>query len=415
MTPPATATTTPSAPGASAAPGAAPLDLSVFSAPIAAARLEHTDFVAGLVVADQVVRVVAMADGKPTWAANALTGVHWAPDAELHMRPAGEGVALVWREPQANRVVRKLVLLGPHGELRGEPVEIGASFCTTADGAAWIDPRPTGAARVLARRWSDPTAREVIAVSSDRDPALVCGDHAVFVLGDGDDDLTAASFVPGEAAEAPRTISRDSDFGDDDEREHDAYAVGDDLVFVRLGDSGAVALRDVPRGRALGPWRKLKQTIPSDDDVVAVDGDADATLVVFTHDADEACPGIGSTSESVRVLRADRKAGTEAVLDLAPPDCAHSLGPFWIARSPKAATVAWVDRATALGSKAPAVAGVALRTLAPGGTVARRVDAIADAVSDGGCDDRGCSFAALMRPTGGDGMQPETIAVLPYP
>jgi hypothetical protein len=310
-----------------------------------------------------------------------------------------------------------LVLLGPHGEARGVPLEIGAALCTTADGLAWIDPRATGPARVLARRWSEASAREVVAVAPDRDPALVCGDHAVVVLGDGDDDLTATSFVPGEnAAQPPRVASRDGDFGEDEEREHDAYAVGDDLGLVRVAASGSVAVREMPRGGAPGPWRKLKQTIPPDDDVVAVDGDADATFVVFTHDADDACPGIGSTAESVRALRVDRKSGAESVLDLAPADCDRSPGPFWIAPSPGGSTVAWVERAAKAPAKTAAIAAVALRTLAAGAAIKpRRIDLQADAVADSGCDDAGCSVAALLRPPDADGMQPESIAVFAYP
>jgi hypothetical protein len=419
----------PSAPRPSSA-GPAPPDLSVFSAPIAAARVGHADVVAGFVATAHVVRVMAIVGGSVTWSVDALQGVRWAPDAELRLGPADGGVSLVWREPHADRVVRQLVLLGPQGEPRGAPVEIGASFCSTADGVAWIDPRPTGAARVLARRWSDRESREAVAVSADRDPALVCGSHAVYVLGDGDDDLTATSFVPGEAAEAPQIILRDADFGEDEEREHDTYAIGDDLGLVWMGASGAVAVREIPRGQRPGPWRKVKETISPDDDVVAVGSDADAALVVFTHDAEEACAGIGSTSESVRLLRVGRKGGAESVLDLAPPDCAHSLGPFWIAPSPNAATVAWVERATGLAPKAAPIVGAALRTLSPRGITARHIDVAADAVSDGGCDELGCSLVALVRPpsptpeggarteggvSAGDGMQPESIAVVAYP
>jgi hypothetical protein len=308
-----------------------------------------------------------------------------------------------------------MVLLGPHGEVRGEPMEIGAALCTTAEGLAWIDPRATGPARVLARRWSEAAAREVVSVSADRDPALVCGDHAVLVLGDGDDDLTATSFVPGDAAgQPPRVVSRDGDFGADEEREHDAYAVGDDLGLAHVGASGAVALREMPRGGAPAPWRRLKQTISPEDDVVAVDGDADATLVVYTHDADDACPGIGSTAESVRALRVDRRTGAETVLDLAPADCDRSPGPFWIAPSPGGPTVAWVERSAKAPAKAAAIVAVALRTLSGGAVKPRRIDVQADAVSDSGCDDAGCSIAALLRPPGGDGMQPEEIAVFSY-
>ncbi|HEX3343750.1 MAG TPA: hypothetical protein VHS09_04215, partial [Polyangiaceae bacterium] len=286
----------------------------------------------------------------------------------------------------------------------------------TADGLAWIDPRTSGPTHVVARRLGDAAGKEVLSVSPDRDPALVCGDHAVVVLGDGDDDLTATAFVPGGAPK-PRVVAiRDSDFGDDDEREHDAYTLGDDLGLVRVGASGAVALREVPRDGAPTPWRRLKQSIPPDDDVVAVDGDADATLVVYTHDADDACPGIGSTAESVLALRIDRKTGAESSLTLAPADCDRSPGPFWIAATaPGGATVAWVERGTKQAAKAAPIAGVALRTITPGGTKSRHVDLVADAVVDAGCDDTSCSIAALVRPAGEDGMQPEAVSVLPYP
>jgi hypothetical protein len=401
-----------------AAGAAAPLDASVFSAPIAATRASHQDIVAGLVAANGVVRAMGVVDGKPVWAADVLTDVTWAPDAELHALPAGDGgVALVWRGPHAGKVGRTLVLVGSHGEVRGEPTAIGAALCATADGLAWIDPRTSGPTRVVARRWSDAAGHDAVAVASDRDPALVCGDHAVYVLGDGDDDLTAAVFVPGAPAAKPVVAVRDADFGDDDEREHDAYTLGDDLGLVRLASSGVVALRELPREGAVTSWRRLRQTIPADDDVVAVDGDADATFIVFTHDADEACPGVGSTAESVRALRVDRRTGAEALLDLAPADCTHTPGPFWIAATaPAGPTVAWVERATQLPATAPPITGAVLRTLAAGGAMKPgRVDLQADAVVDAGCDDRGCSLAALLRAPGADGTQPAAIGVFAYP
>jgi hypothetical protein len=421
----------PPSPGesASAAPGAtastpphpvgpgAKLDASVFSAPVAAARASHQDIVAGLVVADGVVRAMGLVDGKPAWATDVLSGVTWAPDAELHAQATSDGgVALVWRGPRAGKTGRALVLLGPRGELRGDPTEVGAAFCATADGLAWIDTRTSGPTRVLARRLGDAAGREVLTVSADRDPALVCGDHVVVVLGDGDDDLTATAFVPGAAAK-PRVVAiRDSDFGDDDEREHDAYTLGDDLGLVRVGSSGAVSLRELPHDGAPTPWRRLKQTIPPDDDIVAVDGDAEATFIVFTHDADDACPGIGSTAESVSALRVDRKTGAESLLALAPADCERSPGPFWIAATaPGGTTIAWVERTTKLAPKAAPIGGVALRTLAAGGTKSRRIELLADAVVDAGCDDRACSIAALVRPPEGDGMQPEAVSVFAYP
>jgi hypothetical protein len=409
----ATTATSAASPGASAPAGSPD---AVFSAPIAAARVGHADVVAGLVAAEGVVRVMAIASGKAAWTADVLSGVTWAPDAELHLRPAGDGAALVWRGLHDGKTGRVLVLLGPHGELRGAPTEIGAAFCATGDGMAWIDPHTSGPSRVLARRWADAAPREVIAVAPDRDPALSCGSHAVYVLGDGDDDLTAAAFVPGDAAaQAPRVAVRDADFGDDDEREHDAYTVGDDLGLVRVGSAGAIAVREIPRGGEAGPWRRLKHTISPDDDVVAVDGDSAATYVVFTHDADDSCPGVGSTAESVRALRVDRKSGAESLINLAPADCGRSPGPFWIAASPGGAAVGWVERATKLPPKAAPIAGVMVRAAAPDAPAPRRIDLQADAVVDAGCDDQGCSIAALLRPAGGDGMQPGPIGVFAYP
>jgi hypothetical protein len=394
----------------------APLSLAGFSAPIAAAHLASGDIVAGLVASDGVIRVVGVTDGKPTWAINALRSVSWAPDAELFLWPgANGGAALVWRGPRGGKPGRALLLVGPRGEVAAGPIELGAAFCTTLDGIAWIDPRPTGPARVMAKAWTDPAAREALTVATDRDPALACGDHAVVVLGDGDDDLTAASFVPGTPAKAPVVALRDADFGDDDERDHDAYTMGDDLGLVRIANSGAVAMRELPRIGAPTPWRKLKQTIPPDDDVVAVDGDANATFIVFTHDADESCPGIGSTAESVRALRVDRKTGAESLVELAAADCDRSPGPFWIAAAPTGPTIAWVERGTKLPAQAPPIMGVSIRTLTADNTTKRRLDLQADAVKDGGCDARGCALAALLRAAGSDGMQPGTISVLAYP
>ncbi|MGD0529787.1 MAG: hypothetical protein ABSE49_31920, partial [Polyangiaceae bacterium] len=119
-TPSAAASAAASATGRPAGAGA-PLEPSVFSAPIAAARAVHQDVVAGLVVADGVVRAMGMVDGKPAWATDVLAGVSWAPDAELHAQATGDGgVAFVWRGPRAGKVGRALVLVGPRGELRDD-------------------------------------------------------------------------------------------------------------------------------------------------------------------------------------------------------------------------------------------------------------------------------------------------------
>jgi hypothetical protein len=390
-------------------------DSAEFSAPIGGARIGHVSVVAGLVAAEGIVRVAGLADGRAMWTADALHGVAWAPDAELRLQPAADGVAVLWRGLRDGKTIRTLALLGPHGEPRGAPTEVGAMCCVTADGLAWIGPHASGPTRVRARRWSEPDARDVVVLPPNRDPSLVCGDHVVVVLGDGDDDLTASTLVPGDAvAGPPIVVLRDTDFGDE-EREHQAYSIGDDLGLVRVGASGALAMREVPRGGAPGPWHRLKHGLSDDDDMVTLDGDAAASLLVVTHDADNHCAGVGSTSESVRAIRVDRKTGEESLFDLAPADCDRSRGPFWIATAPDGPVVAWVERRTALPPKAPPIAGMAFRVLGADGVRRGLLEQPADALVEGGCDERGCSAVALVREPGSDGMQPAPIRVFGYP
>jgi hypothetical protein len=416
--PPATVATSSATPLARAATDGGPRwvsDAPIFSAPIGATRVGHVDVVAGLVVAEGTVRVTGLTDGATAWTVDALRDVGWAPDAELRLQPVADGVTLMWRGLRGGKPARTLVLLGPTGQPRGEPLEIGSTFCCTEDGLAWIGSRKSGPTRVYARRWSDPEAREVLTLSPDREPALVCGDHAVIVLGDGDDDLTASMFAPGDPVAGASTVaSRDSDFTDD-EREHDAYSIGDDLGLVRVGASGTVAMREVSRGGSSGPWRRIKRALSPDDDIVTVDGDNTATLLVVTHESEGACAEPGLASESVRAIRVDRKTGEESVLELASADCDHSRGPFWIALAPGGPVVVWVERRTSSPPRSAPIARLAYRVLDPEGMRVGAIEQPADAFVGGGCDERDCSAAALVREPGDDGTHPAVIRVFSYP
>jgi hypothetical protein len=388
----------------------------VFSAPIAAVRVHGVDVVAGLVAAEGVIRVVEFQAGRAAWSVDALRGVKWAPDAELHVKAAGDGYALVWSGLRDGKSGRSLVEIGARGEPKGAtPAEIGASYCTTREGIAWIGRRTGGPTGVRTRHWSDAAAHDALAVPKDRDPSLVCGDHAVVVLGDGSDDLTASWFAPGDAAAGPATVVlRDGEFSDD-EREHEAFIVGDALGVVRVGVSGAVAVRTVTREGVRGAWQKLRHALSEDDEIVAVDGDPRATLLVLTHEVEGACAGIGSTPERVQAIRVDRSSGEEAVLDLAPVDCQRGApGPFWLADAPLGAAVTWVEH-RATRSKAAPIDGLAFRVVRADGVRAGRVEQTADALVEGGCDEGGCSAAALVRAPGSDGMRPAPIRILSYP
>ncbi len=391
-----------------------PPELAQFSAPIGAGKVGRLDVVAGLVASEGVVRAMAFSAEHVVWTSDVLRGVAWAPDAEVRLHGAGGGVAVVWHGLRDGKSGRTMVLLGPGGERRGEPVEVGSSVCATSEGTAWLGPHGHGPTNVFARRWTDTEAKSLVSLPSDRDPSLVCGDHQVQVLGDGDDDLVAISFVPGDAtARPPMTVLREADFSEE-LREHDEYAVDDDLALLRVGTSGAMAIRDVPRAGAPGPWRTLKHELSGDDDAVAVDGDRATAVIVATHDLDEACPGAGST-ESVQAFIVDRKTGADSVVVLSPGDCEQARGPFWIGSTAEGPVVAWVERPTKLASKAAPIAGVAYRWIRPEGVRAGRIALEADAVADGGCDDRGCFVAALVREPGTDGMRPAPIRVFAYP
>jgi hypothetical protein len=417
--PPASSSGAAASASAATAPAPAVSATAVFSAPIAAARSGGGDAVAGLVAAAKLVRVVDFSGGgaEPAWTSDAMTDVTWAPDSDLRAIPTAGGLALVWHGPRDGKSGRTLVRVDAHGAPVGGPQDIGAAYCVTDGGVVWIEARSSGASRVLARGWSEADARPVTTVAADRDPALLCADHDVVALGGGDDDLSATVLTPGDATARPTfTLVRDADFGDDDEREHYPYTVGDDLGIVRVGSSGALALRRVPKGGAPTAWKRLKHTIPVDDDVVAVDGDGSSIVIVYTRDADDQCPGVASTAESVRALRVDLQSWDEKAFDLAAANCERYPGPFWITSSPAGTIVGWVDRRAGAAAGAPAIAGASFRVLSADGTArSKTIEQPADALVDMGCDGRGCAVAALVRPPGGDGMQPEAIQVLPYP
>jgi hypothetical protein len=388
---------------------------AVFSAPIAAALVGAVQVVAGLVVTQKVIRVRATRAGSVVWTTDVMRGATWAPDVDLKLLPAADGVAVLWGGPGASGA-RTMVTLGAHGEPLDEPTEIGAAACATADGIAWVDPHRSGPVKIRARRWHDRAVRDAATLPADRDPALVCGDHVVFVLGDGDDDLTATAFVPGETDSAhPRVALRDADFGDDDEREHQPYTFGEILGLVRVAASGSVAMRDIPRAGAPTAWRTLKHKLAPEDEVVAVDGDAAATIIVFTHDAEDACTGVGSSAVAVRALRLDRASGAETFVDLAPPDCDVSPGPFWIAAAPGGQAVVWVERSGKLAPNAAPIRRLAVRSLAADGVHASGSPLEADALADASCNEVGCFAAALRRGEDGDAMRPEAIALVAYP
>jgi len=408
------------------------------SAPIAAAHIEGGDVVvAGLDVPAQAIRVQRIDANDGVVSDHTIfEGVKWSSESELKMAPAARGVAVTWRGLRNGKLVRQMLLLGPDLAPKGDVTDVAAASCATKD-ALWF----TDGKRVHGRPWSGAAIKTHL--PRDRDAALVCGQHRAFALldeedgtsvlllggggggGGGGDAGTALGDVGGPAdggklAVAPGAVSllKESDFGEDDQRERAEYTVGDDLGVVRLAASGAMVMREI-KGGVTGLLRKLKTTIGRDDDVVAVDASLRQVVVVYTQDVSDTCPGAKETtvpSTRVKALRIDRTTFEESVVDLSPGDCGKEVGPFFTGALQEAVSVAWVERIPVKGqSKAP-VAGLAHRRVVPTGALAElvRAEQPSDALVDAGCDGTRCYAVALARRPGMDAMVPGLARVIRY-
>ncbi len=406
--------------GAAATPGSASPRLS---APIAATRAEGgAVLVAGVVAADKSLVVTRVGPAGATgFSVTALRGVAWSPDAELRLYPAAGGAALVWRGVRDGKPVRQMVLVGKAGEVAGEPVDVGTVACATEEAIVWTERAGAGKTRVIARTWSG-AARDVTAIASEREPVVVCGTRRVYALGAGEDDVTFASAdVAAASGGAPaaggRMLVSTADFGGDDERELAEYTVGDELGAVRIGSTGHMALRET-RADGLGPWTRLSAKVPSDDDLVAVDGDAKATFVITTNEAPHACSdGSSSVPSRILALRVERGSRDETPMEIAPAVCGTEVGPFWTGSVAAGFVVAWVERSGTRDALTAPIAGLAYRVVetarAPGRVV--RVVRPADALVDAGCDKERCYAVALAREPGTTNLVPERAEIIAYP
>jgi hypothetical protein len=401
------------------------------SAPIAAARIEGGDVVvAGIDVPAKSIRVQRInTKDEVTSDRTILEGILWSSESDLKVVPAGLGVAVTWRGLRSGKLVRQMLVLGPDLVPKGEATNVAGTSCATRD-ALWF----TDGRRVHGRPWAGAAIKSEL--PREKDAALVCGQHRAFALldeedgtsvlllggsaGGADAGATAPAGDAGKMAVSPGAIAllKESEFGEDDQRERAEYTVGDDLGVVRLAASGAIAMREVKAG-VPGPLRKLKTTIGRDDDVVAVDASPRALVVVFTEDVGDACPGAAGTtipSTRVRALRIDRTTFEESTVDLSPGSCGREVGPFFTGALGDDVSVAWVERVPVTGQSRAPIAGLAHRLVVPSGPLAElmRSDQPADALVDAGCDGKACYAAALARRPGMDAMVPGIARVIRY-
>jgi len=427
----AAATNAASAPAeGGASPGGA--EAGGLSAPIAAARGEKGEvFVAALDVGAKAIQVQRIgSDDAVSQQRKVLDGVAWSTDSDLRVSVGGGSVVVVWRGLRGGKLVRQFVVLGTDLAPRAEPTDVAAASCVTRD-ALWS----TDGTHVRHWPWAGKPSHG--SFPKDHDAVLVCGATQGFALLDEDRGTSVVALTPSPSAAldasarvpdasaraglvlgAPVPLLTEADFGEDEQRERADFTVGDELGVVRLGASGAIAMRTLVAG-APGPLRKLRTLIPRDDDVVAVDASAKAVVVVFTEDVGEACASDGAVVASVKVraLRIDRATLEESTLELSPGACGREVGPFFSGAVGESVSIGWVERVPVTGkARAPVGALRHLRVPASGAVVAQaaRIEQNADALVDAGCDAERCYAVALARRPGADVMVPGFARVLRY-
>ena len=426
------ASSSPEATAPAATASASHVSDAIFSAPIGAARIASGSIlVAGLVVPTKAITLTSLdIAGAVEWTADALTGVEWASDARLGVLPLGDGAAIVWTGARNGRPSTYLAIVGPHGELKGDPIESGTAPCATLDTLVWVDPatpapsgldasvaRPAHAVsstqrHVRAQAWGTSEVRDLGSLRSDPMPSLVCGDHVVYASVDGDDDRTVRAMLGSADGAAPMVID-DGDFGDDEEHDFQEYSVGDDLGMVRVGSSGEIAIREVSGGKLSG-WSRLHHRLASDDVIETVDANAKTIAIVYSNDESNDCPG-DAAAKSVHVLSVDRKTHKDApAVKIAAAECGKDLSLFWIGQPEGSLVVGWGEPGKR--HEAP-IQGLAFRVLPASANDATHssVEQVADALVDAGCDKSRCYAVALARGDGADGMAPEPLKLLHYP
>ena len=411
------------APGTSSDPAAG----AIFSNPIAATHVgdgrgeRSSVVVVGLVVPTKTITALRIeSDGRIAWKREVLSGVTWSADAELKAYPIANGTVIVWRGQRDGKNAKVLVPLDLDGHLLADPTAIGTLACTTDDGAAWSEPAPGAKARVRLRAWSASngsiTAHDEIGPPVDDDFTLVCGAHRAYALSEGGDESPARVYAVPVAPSFPMTLGAEV-FGHDEERDLLPYADGDDFGVVRVSALGGIQIADAPSGAGGGSKplaaRRNKTKIPSDDDIVAVDADAHAAYVVFTHDESDRCKD-NRGGESVHALRVARQGDGDSAFLVAPAECGKDSGPFWTGFAGGTFVIAWAERAPRTEKTSAPIASLAFRMM-DGKSPVQRIAQPADSLVDAGCVGAHCYAVALVRAPGSDGMRAEAARVIAYP
>jgi hypothetical protein len=401
---------------------ASPEPEAIFSAPIGAARVAGGGAIAvGLVVSSRSIDARRLdAAGKTVWTHPVFPDVHWSADAELHAWPVAAGVAIVWRGPSGKKSGHVAAVVAPDGRILDGPMDVGSLVCGTSDGLAWSEGGSGATTRVRLRAYAAGVSGGAAPAHSDEtgpaladDFSLACGDHVAYALVEGDEGSpTRVVEIGGGRGPAAFATLASSALGSDEERDLFSWVDGDALGVVRIASSGEVRAADVHAG-GVSLIAGDGARIAPEDDVVAVDADAQQVVLMTTHDATDHCPD-GRGGASVHALRIGRTTPSVTSSELAPASCDRDVGPFWTNTLGRSLVAAWPERAARADKSSPAITGLAYRVFTDGATTAR-LPQPADAIADAGCDGAHCYAVALVRGPGGDAMQPGAFKLLTYP
>ena len=308
-----------------------------------------------------------------------------SPDAEMKVFAQPEGIYVLWRGLHEGKLGRFLVALDPDLKVRTTAPASSSVLCATRTDLWMIDGE-----RAVAHPFAAGATRSV-ALPKDKDASLLCSSAAAFAVLDAEERTEVMAL---EEKAKPATVLKESEFGEDEQRELSEYTTGDGTGFVRLATSGAIALREVSGGKA-GAIHRLKTAIGRDDDVVAADASGRIAVIVYTEDlaedgGDRACP-------RVMALRVDRQSFEESTLELSSGRCGFEVGPFFTSAVGDAVSVAWPERTGGIGQPRAPVVSLASSLVAAGVAPAlARIDQAAEAMIDATCDANACYAVALV-------------------
>ncbi len=142
---------------------------------------------------------------------------------------------------------------------------------------------------------------------------------------------------------------------------------------------------------------------------MAVDGNAAHVVALVSREAASRCDGdIGTDVLAVDV---PLPGGPERTVDVSQGACGHDLGPYWVAPTDGAMYLAWLVRGPRGGNRAPVEALAWAKLDGP----SSEVKVSAEDVVFAGCAKDKCTFVALERPEGTDGMVPGAARLLTVP